>query len=235
MVIAEKIRHAAVQVCRGIGPRYKNSGRWESLTERKLATELASCLLGSRVRFESAYGAANCLDQRGLLSLKWLRMPDADHEAAMEQALGDKTDVNFKSCGTYPFRHQRSRQLRACLKSIENEFGSIVEMLSGAVSDFSLRKTMAETLVGFGPKQASLFLRNIGFSENLAVLDTHVLKYMTHQGMMEEGSGMPRTLKEYEYAELAFSEHAGQHGFSVAEFDLAVWVVVRVAGQEKMI
>ena len=36
---------------------------------------------------------------------------------------------------------------------------------------------MSATL-GIGPKQSSLFLRNIGYAQDLAILDSHVMTYM---------------------------------------------------------
>ena len=45
-------------------------------------------------------------------------------------------------------------------------------------TEFEARKILSDTCTGIGFKQASLFLREIYFAKNLAILDTHVINYM---------------------------------------------------------
>ena len=84
-----------------------------------------------------------------------------------------------------------------------------------------------------GPKQASLFLRNIGFAANVAVLDIHVLTYMRWVGLIETPVKSISTVRKYEALEDSFIEHAYSFGYAPDRFDLAVWVVVKVAKEEQ--
>jgi N-glycosylase/DNA lyase len=81
---------------------------------------------------------------------------------------------------------------------------------------------------GVGPKQASLFLRNVGFANDLAVLDVHVLRYMDKMDLAPAITQIVHTLEGYERIELAFCKHARDLGFPPLCFDLAVWIVMRV-------
>ncbi len=80
-----------------------------------------------------------------------------------------------------------------------------------------------------GPKQASLFLRNIGYSAYVAVLDIHVLTYMSWIGLTDAPLKSVSTIKKYESSETTFIEHSHSLGYAPDHFDIAVWVVVRVA------
>ena len=94
------------------------------------------------------------------------------------------------------------------------------------------RRRLASELPGLGPKQASLFLRNIGYATHVAVLDVHVLTYMCWVGLTEEIVKSISTVRKYEKLEDSFIEHSYSFGYTPDHFDLAVWVVVKVAKEE---
>jgi N-glycosylase/DNA lyase len=92
---------------------------------------------------------------------------------------------------------------------------------------------LASEVSGLGPKQASLFLRNIGYAAHVAVLDVHVLTYMSLVGLTEVPMKSVSTVRKYEALEDAFIKHAYSFGHAPDRFDLAVWVVLRIAKEEK--
>lgn len=84
---------------------------------------------------------------------------------------------------------------------------------------------------GIGPKTAKFFIlhsrRNV---QNMAVLDTHVLKYLNDKGYEGIPSSTPRSGKKYDYIQNLFlneyEQHKKTHNHSmltVQEFDLAIW------------
>ena len=91
---------------------------------------------------------------------------------------------------------------------------------------------MAAEISGLGPKQASLFLRNIGYAKHVAVLDVHVLTYMSWVGLTDAPLKSVPTIHKYEMLEDLFIEHACSFGCTPDQFDLAVWVVVKVAKEQ---
>jgi N-glycosylase/DNA lyase len=84
---------------------------------------------------------------------------------------------------------------------------------------------------GIGPKQASLFLRNVGYAENLAILDVHVLRFMRYIGLLRAPEISVTTLRRYEVAEERLLAYSLGLGWPMATLDVAIWVVMRAAGR----
>jgi N-glycosylase/DNA lyase len=78
-----------------------------------------------------------------------------------------------------------------------------------------------EEVWGFGLKEASHFMRNIGYS-GLAVLDRHVLRWMKLLGAIKE---VPRSLTRRRYVELEqrFITLAEELGLKLEALDLLLW------------
>lgn len=97
------------------------------------------------------------------------------------------------------------------------------------------RKILIESVTGFGPKQASLFLRNIGYCTELAIIDTHILAYLKLvRGITPKISTLSNFLK-YEKIENEFIQIANDLQFKVGNFDLAIWITMRVAKKESFV
>ena len=86
---------------------------------------------------------------------------------------------------------------------------------------------------GLGPKQASMFLRNVGISYELAILDRHVLNYMTALGIYSGKTLSISGLTQYRQYEIALREHARGLNCAVGMLDWAIWIVMRVANKNK--
>ncbi len=85
----------------------------------------------------------------------------------------------------------------------------------------SLRNHLVREVKGFGLKEASHFLRNVGF-RGLAILDAHVLRRLAELGLAElpEGSLTPLA---YEDAERGMRRYAEAMGTTVDELDVLWW------------
>jgi len=83
------------------------------------------------------------------------------------------------------------------------------------------REWLVENVDGIGWKEASHFLRNVGF-EDVAILDRHILALMREHGLIEQ---VPRTLTRRRYLEIEekLKELAEKVGLSLAELDLYMW------------
>lgn len=75
---------------------------------------------------------------------------------------------------------------------------------------------------GFGFKEASHFLRNIGRGEDLAILDRHILRNLLRHRVIGR---MPKSLtpNRYRAIEARLRTFAGSIGVSVGELDLLWW------------
>lgn len=85
------------------------------------------------------------------------------------------------------------------------------------------REWLADNIKGIGYKEASHFLRNVGY-RNLAILDRHIINLMLEWDMLCE---RPKSLtkKNYLLIESKFEEKASELGMSIAELDLYMWYI----------
>jgi N-glycosylase/DNA lyase len=83
------------------------------------------------------------------------------------------------------------------------------------------REWLVKNIKGLGYKEASHFLRNIGYFD-LAILDRHILNLMKDDGIIDE---KPKSLTRKKYLEIEdkFRQLADKLGMSCAELDLYMW------------
>ena len=85
-----------------------------------------------------------------------------------------------------------------------------------------LRNFIAKSVKGYGLKEASHFLRNIGRSNNeIAILDRHILRNLKESGMIETEKIMGR--KDYLEIEQKFLDFSTNIGIPIDELDLLFW------------
>jgi len=129
------------------------------------------------------------------------------------------------------------RQIRAFLTNVrfpENKSKFIVEARSklsvnGKIemkkfldkfeNSFEAREWLTENIKGLGYKEASHFLRNIGFADDLAILDRHILRCLKYFKVIEE---IPKSLTPKKYLEIEnkMKRFAEEVGINFAELDL---------------
>ena len=85
----------------------------------------------------------------------------------------------------------------------------------------TLREQLVRNVKGFGYKEASHFLRNIGY-RNLAILDRHILKNLHACGVIQELPKSP-TPKQYLEIEEKFKQFARKIKIPMDELDLLFW------------
>jgi len=84
-----------------------------------------------------------------------------------------------------------------------------------------VRDWLVKNIRGIGLKEASHFLRNVGFKE-IAIIDRHILKILHEYGLIDE---IPRSLTKRKYLEIEkiLKEMAKELNLSPAELDLYLW------------
>ncbi len=85
-----------------------------------------------------------------------------------------------------------------------------------------VRDWLAENVKGLGLKEASHFLRNIGFYKDAAILDRHVLKNLVKLGVIAKA---PASLPNKKYLEIEkkLLEFCRKNKIKAEELDLALW------------
>jgi len=84
----------------------------------------------------------------------------------------------------------------------------------------ALRKWLAENVRGIGYKEASHFMRNIGFID-VAIIDFHIIDLLVRYGLIAR----PKTLtpKRYLEIETVLRDVARKASLNLAELDLYLW------------
>jgi len=97
---------------------------------------------------------------------------------------------------------------------------SIKKIVESFKDPRELRDWLVKNIRGIGPKEASHFLRNIGYVE-LAILDFHILDLLARYGIIEK----PKTLTRLRYLKIEekLREIAKRVGLNMAELDLYLW------------
>lgn len=83
-----------------------------------------------------------------------------------------------------------------------------------------LREWLVENVGGLGYKEASHFMRNIGF-QDVAIIDFHVLNVLRRFGLIEPWKALTR--RRYMEVEEILREVAREAGLTLAELDLYLW------------
>lgn len=214
---------AVVAVAEALPKRLRTRACWRLASEDYLWRELVSAILGSAVTFEAALRAVNCLQAHGLLAP---RPAGRDTESDIESCLR-------KNAG-YRFPRSRARQISTTSHAIYCSGGTLGDLLrESADGAVGARRNLVGLCDGIGPKQASLFLRNIGFGEP-AILDRHVLEYLRQRNLYKSAATSIGSITQYEEIEKALLEIAEFLQLSMTETDLSIWVAMRTLAQSRM-
>lgn len=194
-------------------------------SDRTLWREFACCILSSQVKYQLALSYAERLDAAEAMNAP-------ERSRALIQSLLETPVRSHGQMARYRFPSSKADQLWRSCDRIRARHGSLSGLLRAFPDPFECREWLVENAPGLGPKQASMFLRNATGAYDLAVLDTHVLRYMA---ITTRGSGTPsprpNSLCRYQHCEAELRRHAEQLGCRVGILDWAIWIVMRTAAR----
>ncbi len=107
------------------------------------------------------------------------------------------------------------------------EARKLISMLRDIISSFRderlLREWLVKNVKGLGYKEASHFLRNIGF-KNVSIIDFHILDLLTRYGILEE---KPKSLSRARYLmiESILEDISRRTDMNLGELDLYLWYI----------
>lgn len=176
---------------------------------RSLREEVAACLLGGHgMPAEVGLAAFQRVRAMGLLDGQ---APQGEIEAALTRPLVVSTrQVRYR----YP--RTKSRFLALAMQRLSAEAppdGSAVELRNWLV-----------TFPGIGPKTASWITRNVLHSDEVAILDIHILRAGLLMKVFSPSHSIPGDYLEMERRLVAFARAVG---VSLAKFDSMVWCYMR--------
>ena len=210
-----EIMDSYVEVKGTIEERMEQFGTvWREDGEEELFRELAFCIFTPQSRARSCWEAVERLTDMDMLF-------DGPAECIAEE-------IN-----TVRFRNNKARNLVAAREMFTDGEGNIavrpllLRQVSGkgreaGVDGFELRDWLVKEVKGYGYKEASHFLRNVGLGENLAILDRHILKNLARAGAIDE---VPEYMNRKTYLELEerMRAFAADIGIPMAHLDLVLW------------
>ena len=174
---------------------------WREPDER-LFEEVAYCILAIQTKARASDAAVNGLKARGLLL-----GGDAPAIAAFL-----RSRVRFHN-------HKAAYLVAARERFLVGGRWVLKETLAGFDSPEAARDWLVAEVDGFSMKEASHLLRNIGLSQELAILDRHTLRNLARHGVIP---AVPKVLTPRRYREIEgrWREFAEAVGVPLAEMDL---------------
>lgn len=163
--------------------------------------ELTYCLL-------TAYSSA----KRGQLCVDALCDCDLHIDGSLEEV------AETLRCQGHRFAERRAeyivgaRSLAPSLKSVVQKFETTREA----------RRWLVENVKGLGWKEASHFLRNVGYLD-VAIIDRHILSNMREHGLVTADSKKGLTKRRYLEYEGMLKRVAEKLGMTLGEMDLYLW------------
>ncbi len=165
--------------------------------EEKIFSELCFCILTAN------FSAAGAIKIQKALHEAFMNMPEKELAVELKR-------LGHRFPNTRAKYIVEARKWRGRLEEIINEFDD----------ERKLREWLVKNVKGFGYKEASHFLRNIGF-KNIAIIDYHILDLLERYGLIKK----PRSLtgKKYKEIEKILANIAEMSGMTLAELDLYLW------------
>jgi N-glycosylase/DNA lyase len=101
-------------------------------------------------------------------------------------------------------------------------FPEFMGLLAQKAPAFDIRDWLVEKMRGLGYKEASHFLRNIGFGSELAILDRHIMRCLVEFGVILE---IPVSLNKKKYLEIErkMKDFSEKINISLSHLDLVFW------------
>lgn len=165
--------------------------------------ELCFCLLAVQANAHRADEAVRSLKARGLLV--------AGRASALRPHLRKVRFLNTKA-----------RWIVAARTFVANGGSAELRDRLGRTTPHEAREWLVEAVDGFGHKEASHYLRNLGYGDDLAILDRHILRSLVRLGVIRK---VPASLsrKRYLDIEARMRAFAASIGLSLAEADAFLW------------
>ncbi len=137
---------------------------------------------------------------------------------------GSKDEMTERLLGVYRFVNKRPEYIVHTRDFLQKEIGFELKKKILSFNDMNeLRNFFAlnKNVKGIGMKEASHFLRNIGF-RGYAILDKHIINSLHEFGYLETND-KPKDFKEYIGMENVFKRFAEDMGIIPDELDLLLW------------
>jgi len=175
---------------------FEDIGKKES---KEIFKELCFCLITANYSAEGGIKIQNSLND-GFLYL------------TEEELAKNLVDLGHR------FPNMRAKFIFEARKHKDN----IKDTLNSFENDETAREWIVQNVKGIGFKEASHFLRNIGY-KNVAIIDFHIIDLLAKNNLIEKPKSKSLTKKRYIEIENLLKELAEKTNTNLGELDLYLW------------
>ena len=134
---------------------------------------------------------------------------------------GEKSDIKA-NLRRVRFPNSKASYLIAARRAFKNSGGFDIKSKIDEGDIFKTREWFVKNIKGLGYKEASHFLRNIGFGNDIAILDIHILRSLRRYGIIKKIPSLINR-KIYLNVENKMRGFSLKIGIPLQELDLLFW------------
>ena len=135
---------------------------------------------------------------------------------------GNADEMTRRLEGVYRFVNLRPAYIVHTRTHFKNKLNfKLKDKIQSFRNSHEMRDYFVQNAKGLGMKEASHFLRNIGF-KGYAILDKHIINSLQEFGVLKTND-KPRNAKEYLEIEKKLIDFSKQAGIDTDELDLLLW------------
>jgi N-glycosylase/DNA lyase len=177
---------------------------WEQGSDEDIFYELVFCLLTPAARAHAAWNTVCLLREKGVL----LRNDFREVADLLKH-------VRFRYT-------KAARIIEAAERFLIGNRSALREVLKGFDSGEKRREWLVREIRGLGYKEASHFLRNLGLSDGIAILDRHILNGLAMLGVIDD---VPSSLSPARYIiiEGKMQAYSQSINIPVEHLDFVLW------------
>jgi N-glycosylase/DNA lyase len=183
---------------------------WNRGSEPDIFIELVFCILTPQSKARSCWKAVGILNEKDLIFK------------------GSAAQIS-RLINIVRFRNNKAKYIVYARETFSDDGKMRVRDRLDLNNDImAVREWLVKNVKGIGYKEASHFLRNIGFGENIAILDRHILKNLLLLKVIDRIPGSI-TPKKYIEIEDSMRDFAKRTGIPLSHLDFVLWY--REAGE----
>ena len=172
-------------------------------SDNDIFVELCFCILTPQAKAVVCDEAINRLKRRGLLL--------------------SGSQRHIRSClKGVRFPNNKAKYIVAARDFLKNGKGIDIKNKLDTKDLLKTRDWLVKNIKGLGYKEASHFLRNIGFGKDMAILDVHIMRNLKRYSVIDKPT-TSLTKKNYRYIEKKIEKFSKKIRIPMDELDLLFW------------
>lgn len=178
---------------------------WDKGTNEDIHAELSFCILTPQSKARNAWKAITNMREDGVL-------------------FTGNAETLTEYLNIVRFKNNKAKYLVELRNQMTDKNGKIItkDFFEKMATVQEKRNWIVENIKGMSWKEAGHFLRNIGFGQEIAILDRHILKNLVRLQVIDE---VPKTLNKKTYLEIEdkMKEFCKKVAIPMDSMDLLLW------------